>query len=146
VTTVARPFAVPARPPLRVVIGPQTRQAPRLSGWLLLAVTVLTAFFLLIYSRIALDRSAFVLAEIEQQMELEEARYWDLRLEGAHLRSPDRITRLARDMDGDGVPRRGPDGGGTRRGPRPRRSRGAVGRSEGVVERTAMIRSLPGER
>jgi len=98
VTAAARPLAVPVRPPLRVVIGPQTRRSPRLSGWLLLTVTVLTAFLLLIYSRIALDRSAFVLAEIAQQMELEEARYWDLRLEGAHLRSPDRITRMARNM------------------------------------------------
>ena len=97
-TTTARALAVPVRPPLRVVIGPQTRRAPRLRGWMLLAVTVLTAFFLLIYSRIALDRSAFVLDEIEKKMELEEARYWELRLDAAHLQSPDRITRLARDM------------------------------------------------
>ena len=97
-TAPARPLAIPVRPPLRVVIGPQTRRTPRLRGWLLLAVTVMIAFFLLIYSRIALDRSAFVLDEIEQQTELQEARYWQLRLEAANLQAPDRITRLAHEM------------------------------------------------
>jgi cell division protein FtsL len=60
--------------------------------------TVLVAFFLLIYSRIALDHSAFLLEDIARQIEVEEARYWELRLEVAHLQDPDRITGLAEEM------------------------------------------------
>jgi cell division protein FtsL len=56
------------------------------------------AFFLLIYSRIALDRSAFVLQEVNRQMEVEEARYWQLRLEAAELQAPERIVARAQEM------------------------------------------------
>jgi cell division protein FtsL len=69
-----------------------------LRGWFLLTLTVTVAFFLLIYSRIALDRSAFVLEEVERMIEVEEARYWELRLQAAELRSPGRITELAGEM------------------------------------------------
>jgi cell division protein FtsL len=71
---------------------------PRLRGWLVATATVLVAFFLLIYSRIALDNSAFLLEDVSRQIELEEARYWELRLEVARLQDPDRITGLAEHM------------------------------------------------
>jgi cell division protein FtsL len=66
--------------------------------WSIFTIAVLLAFFGMIYSRISLDRSAFVLDELENQIAEEEARHWDLRLEVARLQAPDRITGLAADM------------------------------------------------
>ncbi len=96
----ARPgYVGGAEPPaLRVVIGRRVGRVPRLRGWLLLTLTVVAAFFLLIYSRVTLDHSAFVLEDVEQRLEAAETRYWELRLEAAELQSPDRITQLARDI------------------------------------------------
>ena len=96
----ARPRHVgPAqRPPLRVVVGPQPRWVPRLRSWFLLTLTVVAAFFLLIYSRVTLDHSAFVLKDVEERLEVAETRYWELRLEAAELQSPDRITELAQEI------------------------------------------------
>lgn len=103
-TAPARPVGVlPPRPGLRVVVTPHAHRAPRLRWWLLLLFTVIIAFFALIYSRVTLDRSAFVLDEIEQQMEVEQTHYWDLRLEAARLQSPERIVERAREM-GMGYP------------------------------------------
>jgi cell division protein FtsL len=83
---------------LRVVVSPRTRRVPRLRWWLLLAFTVFVAFFALTYSRVTLDRSAFVLEEIERQMEVEQSRYWELRLEAARLQAPERIVEAAEEM------------------------------------------------
>lgn len=83
---------------LRVVSATREGGAPRLRGWLIVTITVLVAFFLLIYSRIALDRSAFVLEDVERQIEVEQARYWELRLQVADLQDPDRIVGLAEEM------------------------------------------------
>lgn len=97
-TAPAQPLSLPGVPGLRVLVGAQARRGPRVGAWLLLTVVVLAAFFLLIYSRIALDRSAFVLQEVNRQMEVEEARYWQLRLEAAELQAPERIVVRAREM------------------------------------------------
>ena len=67
-------------------------------SWALLALTVIAAFFLLIWSRIALDHNAFLLQEIERQTAVEESRYWELRLEAARLQAPDRIIDAASEM------------------------------------------------
>jgi len=83
---------------LRVVPAGSPARQPRLRGWLIVSATVLAAFFLLIYSRIALDHSAFLLEDIATQIEAEEARYWDLRLEVARLQDPGRIVGLAEEM------------------------------------------------
>ena len=83
---------------VRVVVHAGATGRPRLRGWLVATATVLIAFFLLIYSRIALDNSAFLLEDVSRQIELEEARYWELRLEVARLQDPDRITGLAEEM------------------------------------------------
>jgi hypothetical protein len=59
---------------------------------------ITVAFLLMIWSRIALDHTAFVLQEVEGQMTAEESRYWDLRLEAARLQAPDRIIEAAVEM------------------------------------------------
>ena len=45
-----------------------------------------------------LDRSAFVVTDIERQIAVEEARYWDLRLQVTELQAPERISALAVEM------------------------------------------------
>jgi hypothetical protein len=94
----ARPLAIPRpRPHLRVVPGRPT-PAPRLAPWVFFTTVALLAFFGLIFSRIALDRSAFVLEELEDQIALEEVRYQGVRLEVARLQSPQRVLHQAEEM------------------------------------------------
>ena len=94
----ARPRSLPlARPGLRVVVEPSRRRLP-VGGLLLVAAVVVAAFLGLVWSRTALDRAAFDLQEIEFQLQVEEARYWDLRLDAARLQDPGRITDLAEEM------------------------------------------------
>lgn len=76
----------------------QPSRSPRMRSWVVFALAVVVAFFGLIYSRISLDRSAFVLEELERDIAEQEARLGDLRLEVARLRSPDRISGLVEDM------------------------------------------------
>ena len=95
--TAAQPVVVPGRGRrFHVVVGPETRRSHR-SIWLAL-LTVVAIFFVLIWSRTALDRSAFVLDDLESRIEAEEARYWELRLEVSRLQSPERIAGLATEM------------------------------------------------
>ena len=77
---------------------PETNVRPKMRHWFIFTAAVLIAFFGMIYSRISLDHSAFVLEELQEKIEGEEARHWDLRLEVARLQSPERITELATDM------------------------------------------------
>jgi len=74
---------------------PPRRSQTRLRPWVLFAVVVIFAFFGLIFSRVSLDRSGFELDDLEQQIAIEEARHWDLRVEVARLQDPDRITEIA---------------------------------------------------
>jgi cell division protein FtsL len=97
-TTVrAAPARLPTRrrPEFHVVVGPGTRRRGRVRYWVLLGIALTAAFLLLIFSRIALDRSAFVLEEVERQIAAEEARYWDLRLEVTELQAPERVAAVA---------------------------------------------------
>ena len=71
---------------------------PRMRSWLVFALAVIVAFFGLIYSRISLDRSAFVLEELEREIAEQEAVLGDLRLEVARLRAPERIASIAEEM------------------------------------------------
>jgi cell division protein FtsL len=59
---------------------------------------VVVAFFLLILSRTTLDQSAFQVRDLEQQIVLEEQRYWELRVEVARLQAPDRIVGAAEEL------------------------------------------------
>ena len=65
---------------------------------MLLGVALTVAFLLLVYSRIALDRSAFVLESVERQIAVEEERYRELRLQVTELQSPERVLHLADEM------------------------------------------------
>lgn len=81
-----------------VVIGPGTRRRGRRRYWVLLVAALTAAFLVSVYARIALDRSAFVVTDIERQITVEEARYWDLRLQVTELQAPERISSLALEM------------------------------------------------
>jgi hypothetical protein len=106
-----------------VVIDPRARRR-RIRGWLALVFTLAALFFVMISTRIALDRNAFILQDIRGQIEVEETRYWELRLRLAELQSPERIAGIAEEMGmvypsematievpGLGVPRPGVDKG-----------------------------------
>jgi hypothetical protein len=80
-----------------VVIDPRARRR-RLGGWLALVFTLAALFFVMISTRIALDRNAFILQDIRGQIEVEETRYWELRLRLAELQSPERIAGIAEEM------------------------------------------------
>ena len=71
------------------------RPKMRMRPWIVFAGVVVFAFFGLIYSRVSLDRSGFELDDLEEQIAIEEARHWDLRVEVARLQDPDRITAIA---------------------------------------------------
>lgn len=80
---------------LSLVVDAKRRRQPRLRAWMVFSILVVGAFLLLIYSRIALDGSAFVIDELESQIADEETRYWELRLQVAELQSPERVIRAA---------------------------------------------------
>ncbi|HLE39099.1 MAG TPA: hypothetical protein VJA44_05540 [Acidimicrobiia bacterium] len=90
-------FPAPGARRFHVVVGPRTRHR-RIGGWLGLVFTLAAVFFVMISTRVALDRNAFVLEDIRSQIAVEEARYWELRLRVADLRSPERIADLADEM------------------------------------------------
>lgn len=71
---------------------------PRLRSWVVFTAAVVVAFFLLILSRTTLDQSAFQVRDLEQQIVLEEQRYWELRVEVARLQAPDRIVGAAEEL------------------------------------------------
>ena len=78
--------------------GEASVERPRLRSWLFFVLVVITAFFGLILSRISLDRSAFVLEELEEEIATAEAQHWDLRLEVARLQDPERIAAAVWEM------------------------------------------------
>lgn len=88
---------VTGRRDFHVVIGPRARRR-RIGRLALGAVSVFALFLLLILSRTALDRSAFVIQDLERQIAAEEVRYWELRLQVSELRDPARIDEMARGM------------------------------------------------
>jgi cell division protein FtsL len=59
---------------------------------------VIAAFFVVIYARISLDRTAFELQRLNRAIEAEQEHYWDLRVEYARLQSPDRVTQRAAEI------------------------------------------------
>lgn len=83
--------------PLRVVRGRRITR-PQVGVWAVYTVVAVLAFFALIYSRTALDRSAIELERIEEQIAIEENSYQQLRLEVARLGSPDRIVPAANEL------------------------------------------------
>lgn len=71
---------------------------PSLRPWITFSLMVVLAFFGLILTRTSLDRSAFVLDKLEDQIARQEAQHWDLRVELARLQSPERIAAEANDL------------------------------------------------
>ena len=75
----------------RAIVGP----GPRVVPLVFYTALVIALFFAMIYLRIALDRTAFELDELERSIELEESRTLDLRLQVAQLQDPIRIANEA---------------------------------------------------
>lgn len=82
---------------LRVIQGKRIA-SPTAWGWMIIAVVSLAVFFGLIIANTALDRSAFELEEIRNEIVAEEQRFDRLRLDVARLRSPERIQPLAEQL------------------------------------------------
>ncbi|MCJ7726752.1 MAG: hypothetical protein MUP76_10250 [Acidimicrobiia bacterium] len=99
-TAPARPLPAPGLTGagFRVAISQPRQRRAGWQGWTLVAITIMAAFFLMIWSRIALDRTAFELQEISRDTAAAESHYWELRLESARLQAPDRIIDAAAQM------------------------------------------------
>ena len=69
--------------------------SPRIIPLLFFTALVIAIFFSMIYLRIAMDRSAFELDSVNDQITLERSRTLDLRLELAQLQDPQRIATRA---------------------------------------------------
>lgn len=76
----------------------RTPHSGRLRPWALFVAIVVLAFFGLTYSRISLDRSAFVLETLQDQIAAEESLHYDLRVQVAELRDPERIAEAAGEL------------------------------------------------
>ena len=76
------------RPSLEVIPGASRPRRTKISHWVIFALAVTVAFFGLIYSRISLDNSAFVIQELEEQIVLQEELHWQLRMELAEIQDP----------------------------------------------------------
>jgi len=71
---------------------------PKLRPWIVFTMTVVVAFFGMIYSRISLDRTAFELEELEDSIAEQETLVLELELEIARLQAPARIDDLVGDL------------------------------------------------
>jgi len=71
---------------------------PRIIPLMFFTVLVIAVFFLMIYLRIALDRTAFELDTLTDQIAVEESTQLDLRLELAQLQDPQRIAAQAEEI------------------------------------------------
>ena len=78
--------------------GRRTKARPVVRPLLIFILAVTIAFFVVIYSRISLDRTAFELQLLDREIAAEEERHWDLRAEHARLQAPDRITERAAEL------------------------------------------------
>jgi len=98
VTASTQPTAL--RPLLRQT-GAGRSVAPahgRLRPWVAFVAIVVLAFFGLTYGRISLDRSGFMLETLDEQIAAEQAHHFELRVEVAELRNPERISQAATDL------------------------------------------------
>jgi len=74
------------------------RTRPVVRPLVIFVLIVIAAFFVVIYARISLDRTAFELQRLNRAIEAEQEHYWDLRVEYARLQSPDRVTQRAAEI------------------------------------------------
>ena len=82
---------------LRVVSG-RRFQRPQLGLWFVYTMVAVLAFFAIIYSRTALDESAFELHELKQQLVVELEMQQRFALEAARLASPANVVPVAEAM------------------------------------------------
>lgn len=93
------PQAQPAlTPPLQVITGKTARRRPKISHWVMFAVAVIAAFFGLIYSRISLDRSSFVIQDLEDQIAVQQELHWQLRYQLAEIQDPAKVEAAIADL------------------------------------------------
>jgi len=71
---------------------------PRIIPLIFFTILVIGVFFLMIYLRIALDRTAFELDTLTDRIAIEESVQLDLRLELAQLQDPQRIATQAQEI------------------------------------------------
>jgi cell division protein FtsL len=79
----------------RTATAAQAGHGPRIVPLAFFVLLVIGVFFLMIFLRVALDRSAFELDTIERQIASQESLQLDLRLELAQLQDPLRIANEA---------------------------------------------------
>jgi cell division protein FtsL len=82
---------------LRVVAGGRNLK-PTLGTWAIFSSVAILLFFALILSRVALDKPALELSELRSQIQTEQDRYQQLRLEVAELQAPSRVLERAADL------------------------------------------------
>ncbi|MBT8212558.1 MAG: hypothetical protein KJN71_05365 [Acidimicrobiia bacterium] len=92
----AAPFPVRRRSGRANPSAAPTRRS--LHPFIVFTAAVVAAFFAVILIRTSLDTAAFRLDELNAQIEAEESRHWELRLEIARLQAPDRIESAASAM------------------------------------------------
>lgn len=92
-TSQAAPYA--ARRAREATLEANHPGSPRILPLLFFTALVVAIFFAMIYLRIAMDRSAFELDSVNDQIVLEQSRTLDLRLELAQLQDPQRIAAQA---------------------------------------------------
>lgn len=90
-----RPLHLPAAPASTRTRSPHKG---RLRPWAMFVVIVVLAFFGLTYSRISLDRSAFDLETLQDEIARQESLHYDLRVQVAELRDPERVAEAATEL------------------------------------------------
>lgn len=88
---------VSTRGRLRVLPGNRLRK-PTVAPWMIMAMIGVIAFLGLGFARTSLDRSAFELAELDQEIDEQIAINRALELEIARLENPARIAPLAEEL------------------------------------------------
>jgi hypothetical protein len=96
--SVARPQSVAeTQSRLRVLTGRRLKR-PTLAPWMIMVLVGITAFLGLGFARTSLDNSAFELADLTTQLEVQDELNRELKLEIARMENPARIAPLAEEM------------------------------------------------
>ncbi|HHC08195.1 MAG TPA: cell division protein FtsL [Actinobacteria bacterium] len=88
------PYVPTSEAPAAVAVA----RVPRLRPLTVFTIAAVLALFAIVFARVSLDKSAFELQRIEQEIAVEQARLAELRVEVARLRDPARIERVATEM------------------------------------------------
>jgi cell division protein FtsL len=83
---------------LRVLKGKRSVGRPIMAPWMVVTLIAVVGFLGLVFARTSLDRAAFELADLNQQIAEQEAVNLELNLEIARLENPSRIAPLAEEL------------------------------------------------